>query len=81
MPEFLRPVLARIIASLVGGLAAWLTGKGIALDQSSIDAFVTVMLTIFTIVYSLVHKAINAKINPTDAARISTATAGKEKLG
>lgn len=81
MPDFLRPVLGRIFGAVAGGVAAWLVGKGFTVDQQTIDAFVTVMLTVFTIVYSLVHKAISAKINPTDAARISTAADSKRRLG
>lgn len=81
VPDFLRPVLGRIFGSIAGAIAAWLVGKGFTVDQHTIDAFVSVMLFVFTIVYSLVHKAVSAKINPTDAARISTAADSKRRLG
>jgi hypothetical protein len=73
MLDAIRPVLSRIIGSLVAGLAVWLTGKfGVVIDDNAkaklTEAGVVASLTIFSIVYSLVHKAIDHKINPLDTA-------------
>lgn len=77
MPAFLRPIFSRIIGALVGGFAAYLAGKGFTIDQQTIDASVTVLMTIFTIVYSLVHRAVDVKVNPKDIASPSKAAASK----
>jgi hypothetical protein len=74
MPAALRVILARILGSLAGGIAAWLVGKGFTVDQNTIDAFVTVLLFVFGVVYSIVHTIISARINPKD---VSSPTAAK----
>jgi hypothetical protein len=65
MPAVLRVVLARIIGALLGGLVAWLAGKGIQSTQANVDLVISALLTIFTIVYGLVHTDSQAlDINP-----------------
>ena len=68
MPAVLRVVLGRLLGALIAGVVAWLAGKGIEIDQQTIDAAIAFLLTVFTIVYSLIHTAINAHINPKDVS-------------
>jgi len=76
--DFLRPILARIIAAFVGALASYLYAKyGFTLDNESQAAIVSTMFAIYGIIYAIVHKGVNSKINPVDAARISTSAATK----
>lgn len=81
--NFLRPVIARLAASVIGALVAWLAMKGIDVpaetQQAWIEATVGLALLVFGIVYALVHKAISTKTNPTDAAAPSAVVAGREE--
>lgn len=55
--DFLRPVLGRIIASLVAALASYLYGKyGYTVDNETQAAIVATMFAIFGMVYAVVHK-------------------------
>jgi hypothetical protein len=82
MPEFLRPILARLVGAAVAALCIWLARK----FQVQIDADSQVQLTgaglavlwfIGNVAYSLVHKGVNSKINPMDAATNELADKGK----
>jgi hypothetical protein len=74
MPAFLRPILARLIASVIAAFAAWLNNKyGVTLDAETTSGLVAVMLGSFGIVYAVAHRVIDAKVNPTDAASPSVA--------
>lgn len=80
--ELFRPVLGRIVGSLVAALATWLEARfGWKLDpasQAQLSAGILVtLMTTFSIVYALVHKAVSAKVNPADAATPAMAEAGK----
>lgn len=82
MPDFLRPVLARIAGALVGAVVTWLAAHfGIVVPEGAqvnlSESAVIIMMTLFSIVYALVHKAISAKTNPADAATPTLADKGK----
>lgn len=82
MPEFLRPILARLIGAAVGALASWLVLKvNVELsheDQVQISAgLMAATAFIFNAVYAVTHKAVNSKINPPDAATKELAEKGK----
>jgi hypothetical protein len=71
--NFLRPILGRLVGSVVGGAAAWAAGRwGTSIDpgtqQQISDGLVAIMLAVFGVVYSLTHKAVSSKINPGDTA-------------
>lgn len=77
MLNALRPFLARIIASAVAGLAAWLAAHWtIELDadarQQITEAGLVLALAVAqwigTTVYGLVHRALSKRLNPGDAA-------------
>jgi hypothetical protein len=76
MPTFLRPLLSRLVASIVGALVAWLTTKyGISLDEETIQGLIATMLGVFGVIYTIVHRLIDKKINPVDAASAPRAAA------
>lgn len=80
--DFLRPILGRLIGSVVGAGAGWVASKwGTVVDANGVqqvtDAGVTLALGAFGIVYALVHKAVSAKINPADAATPKLVAEGK----
>lgn len=80
--DFLRPILGRLVGSVVGAGAGWVASKwGTVVDANGVqqvtDAGVTLALGAFGVVYSLVHKAVSAKINPADAASTKLAEKGK----
>ena len=82
--DFLRPILARLIASAVAGLAVYLAQRwNIILDADAqghlIESSLWVVLTVFSVIYSMVHKGINWKINPLDGAKptVSSPDAGR----
>jgi cation transporter-like permease len=79
MPSVLRVILARVIGALVAGLVAYFAGKGITIDKETIEAVITVMMTVFTILYGLIHTAINARINPHDVSSPTVAAIQTEK--
>lgn len=69
MPTFLRPIIARLIASVVGAFASYLlVHYGVTLDADTQLGLEAVMLGFFGVIYSVIHRAINARINPGDAA-------------
>lgn len=77
MLNALRPFLARIIASAVAGLAAWLAAHyTIELDtdaqQQVTEGALVLALAIAqwlaTTVYGVVHRALSKRLNPGDAA-------------
>jgi hypothetical protein len=81
MPAFLRPILARLIASVIAAFAAWLNNKyGVTLDAETTSGLVAVMLGSFGIVYALAHRLIDAKVNPTDAASPAVAKVEKAEV-
>lgn len=72
--DWLKPYIARVAASLVAGLAAWLASKyGIVVPEEAkgqlTQAAVAVMMVVWGIVYAITHKVVNTKVNPTDAAK------------
>lgn len=80
----LRPFLARLIASAVAGIAAWLAARWtIELDsdsQQQITAAVVVLAMavaqwVGTTAYGVVHRVLNKRLNPGDAASSHLATA------
>lgn len=82
MFEYLRPVLGRVIASIIASVAAWLTGKyGFDLDETAqrqiTDGVLAALLAVWGVVYALTHKAVSAKTNPADAATPKLAEQGK----
>lgn len=82
MPDFLRPVVARLAGALVAALVTWLAGKyGIVIPEEAkgqlTEGTVAIMLALFTAVYALVHRYVSMKTNPTDAATPSMAAEGK----
>lgn len=84
MPNFLRPILARLAGALVAGLVTWLAGKfGVIISEDVkgqlTEGVVATMLTLFTVVYALVHKAVSVKTNPMDAASPSMVVEGKSE--
>jgi hypothetical protein len=83
MPDFLRPVVARIAGALVAALVTWLASKyGVVIPEEAkgqlTEGTVAAMMTLFTVVYALVHKAVSVKTNPADAASPSLAEEGKD---
>lgn len=72
MSELLRPYLSRILAPVFVWIAGWIASKlHIIISPDQISA-----MTEFVVILILVgvgHKAIDSKINPVDAARVSTA--------
>jgi len=76
MPAFLRPILARLIAAWVAALSGWLSATvGIDLAPDEQVAVINAGLGLALTVYALVHRAIDARINPRDAAAPSVAAA------
>lgn len=73
MLNLIRPVLARVVASLMAAFFAWLAVRwGVTIDADTqaetIEAAIGLMLAVFGVVYALVHKALNARFNPADTA-------------
>lgn len=80
MPEAWRPIIGRLVAALVGSVAAWIEGRwGFKLDEDSRITLVNfiVMLGTWGVTYALTHKAVNAKVNPADASTSKLAEQGK----
>lgn len=76
--DWAKPYIARVAASLVAGLVAWLASKyGVIVPDEAkgqlTQAAVAVMMVVWGIVYAITHKAVNTKVNPTDAAKPSDA--------
>lgn len=77
LPDFLRPILSRILAPILVWVAAWLTAKfGFAFTEDQVKA--TSELVIAVILYGVFHKWIDSKINSHDTASI---TATKDTKG
>lgn len=69
--EALRPYIQKIVGSLVAGLAAWLLGKfNLNLDS---DTQIAISVVVVALVYGAVGTLTASKVNPTNAARASTA--------
>lgn len=87
IPDWLRPILSRVIASVVASALAWLARKGIDLGLSDADTtrftdgVMYVVLSLWGVAYAVIHKAISVRINPTDAASPAIATAATGPLG
>jgi len=87
LPDWIRPVMARLVASAVAAGVAYLARKGIDIGlgepgQAQLSEGVTsILLGIGLAVYSLVHRAVSAKTNPTDAAAPTIAKAATGPLG
>lgn len=84
MVDALRPILARLIGSLVAALATWLATRwGIQLDEGArgqlTAGLLSVALGVFGVVYSLVHRAVSTRVNPADAATPALAEKGKQE--
>lgn len=78
MPDWIRPILGRIVGSMVAAAATWAASKwGVIIPDEAKGQLtqnaVTVMLFVFTTVYALTHKAVSIKTNPTDSAKPSDA--------
>lgn len=73
MPEFIRPVIARVAGWIIATLVTWLASRyGIIVPQETVDKLtaygVIALMSMFTAIYALVHRAVSIKSNPTDAA-------------
>ena len=72
MPDFLKPYLSRIIATIIGSFFAWLTAKNINVDadtqQQAMAAITGVATVIFGVLYAVFHKIVDKWINPGDSA-------------
>jgi hypothetical protein len=74
IPDWLRPILARLVASIVAAGLSYAAHKGLDIgltdtDRAHLtDAMLAIVLAIYGVAYAAVHKAISAKTNPTDAA-------------
>lgn len=84
MLNFLRPIVSRIIGSLVAAVALYLSSKlGIVLDDNAqeqiIAGGVAVALALFQIVYAIAHRVIDKRVNPGDAASSHLAVAEKSE--
>jgi hypothetical protein len=87
LPDWLRPVLSRVIASIVAAAIAYGVRKGIDLglsddEQRHISEGVLAVITGVSLsAYALAHKWISTKVNPTDAAAPAIASAATAPLG
>lgn len=82
MLDALRPIISRVVATLVAAVAMWLAQKyGIAIPDSEqaklVEQIVIYVVLFFMLIYSVVHKLISAKVNPNDAATPKLAVRGK----
>lgn len=81
IPDSLRPFLSRIIAGLVGTLAAYLETKfQIIVNPDTKAALVSGALGVFSIIYPITHRLLDKKINPGDAASSHLAVAEKVQV-
>lgn len=89
IPNWLRPVLARILAVPIAALIAYLTARfALGLDDKTqaqvttqiVEIVITIVGT-FVGAYAASHKLISVKINPTDAASPVMSTTATGPLG
>ncbi len=87
LPDWLRPVLSRIVAAAIAAAISYGVRKGIDLglsadEQRHISEGVLAVITGVSLsAYALAHKWISTKVNPTDAAAPAIASAATAPLG
>jgi hypothetical protein len=71
--DFLRPVLGRVIASVLAAFFGWLAAKWqISVDPQTQEATVVALTGGVTLViYGILHKFFNLKLNPLDTASVT----------
>jgi hypothetical protein len=72
MPDFLKPYLSRVIATLIAGFVGFLASHQINVDgdtqAQAISAITSVVTVVFGILYAVFHKILDKWINPADGA-------------
>jgi hypothetical protein len=78
IPDWIRPILSRVVGLAVASLVTWLATKyGIVVPEDAktqiTEGTVVALMALFGTVYALVHRGVSIQTNPTDAAKPSVA--------
>ena len=85
IPDWIRPVLSRVVGLVVASLVTWLATKyGIVVPESAktqlTETGVVALMAVFGTVYALVHRGVSIRTNPTDAAKPSVAASDTAEI-